>query len=64
LGNLVLDRSLFAQGEMVRFTGYVGLGSPDGKVAPPPAASRMQVRLGEKDSGHRAIEVGIDERGK
>jgi uncharacterized protein YfaS (alpha-2-macroglobulin family) len=62
LGNLVLDRALFGRGETIRFTGYVALGSPDGKVVPPPAGHRMQVRLGDKDS--RAIEVGLDAHGK
>jgi uncharacterized protein YfaS (alpha-2-macroglobulin family) len=62
LGELVLDRSLFARGETIRFTGYVGLGRPDGRVTPPRAGSTMQVRLGDKDS--RAIEVAIDAHGK
>ena len=64
LGDLVLDRSLFEAGELVRFSGYVALGEPNGRVLAPPAGSRMKVTLGEGQAGTHPIEVALDGGGK
>lgn len=64
LGDLVLDRSLFAAGELIHFSGYAALGEPNGRVLALPAGTRMKITLGEGQTGSNPIEVAPDAAGK
>jgi hypothetical protein len=63
LGQMVLDRALYAPGEIVTFVGFAAEGRPDGDTVPLPAGTRLKVALTDSRVAP-PVDVQIDERGK
>lgn len=62
LGDLVLDRALYAPGDSVTFVGFAAEGRPDGDTIPLPAGTHLKVEL--TGSKLAPVDVQVDARGK
>jgi alpha-2-macroglobulin len=78
LGRLVMDRSLFAPGDVIHFSGFAAVGMPSGAERALPAGTKMRIELTDEPAGEDgadaparprpargpAVEVALDARGK